>query len=83
MHDLPGELTPTEVTAFIDRGFVKVEDAFSQDLAEEARTILWRDTGCRPDDPSTWTKPVVRLGFYSQPPFCRGGQYGDTAPCLR
>ena len=69
MHDQPGELTPTEVTAFIDRGFVKVEDAFSRDLAEEARAILWRDTGCNPDDPSTWTKPVVRLGFYSQPPF--------------
>src|SRR5687768_17178960 len=69
VHDQPGELTPTEVTAFIDRGFVKVEDAFSRDLAEAARTILWRDTGCSPDDPSTWTKPVVRLGFYSQPPF--------------
>ena len=69
MHDQPGELTPTEITALIDRGFVKVEDAFSRELAEEARTILWRDTGCNPDDPSTWTKPVVRLGFYSQPPF--------------
>jgi hypothetical protein len=40
VHAQPGELTPTEVTAFIDRGFVKVEDAFSRDLAEEARTIL-------------------------------------------
>jgi phytanoyl-CoA dioxygenase PhyH len=40
-----------------------------RELAEEARAILWRDTGCNPDDPSTWTKPVVRLGFYSQPPF--------------
>lgn len=69
MHDQARELAPTEVTAFIDQGFVKVEDAFSRDLAEEARTILWRDTGCSPDDPSTWTKPVVRLGFYSQPPF--------------
>ena len=69
MQDQIRELTPTEVTGFIEQGFVKIEGAFSQDLAEEARSILWRDTGCNPDDPSTWTKPVVRLGFYSQPPF--------------
>jgi len=57
------------VTGFIERGFVTIEEAFPRELAEEVRTILWRDTGCTPDDPSTWTKPVVRLGFYSQPPF--------------
>jgi hypothetical protein len=69
VNDHARELTPTEITAFIERGFVKVEDAFSRELAEEARTILWRDTGCDPDDPSTWTKPVVRLGWYSDGPF--------------
>jgi hypothetical protein len=69
VHDHPRELTPTEVTDFIEQGFVKVEDAFSRELADEARTILWRDTGCNPDDPSTWVKPVVRLGFYSHGPF--------------
>jgi phytanoyl-CoA dioxygenase PhyH len=63
------ELTATELTAFIEQGFVKVEDAFPREVAEEARTILWRETGCDPDDPSTWTKPVIRLGFYSQEPF--------------
>jgi hypothetical protein len=63
------ELTSTEVTAFIEQGFVRIEEAFPRKLAAEARTILWRDTGCDPDNPSTWTKPVVRLGFYSQPPF--------------
>ena len=69
MHEQGRELTPLEVTAFIDQGFVRIEEAFPRELAEEARTILWRDTGCDPDDPSRWTKPVVRLGFYSQPPF--------------
>jgi hypothetical protein len=57
------------VTGFIEQGFVRIEEAFRPELAEEVRTILWRDTGCNPDDPSTWTKPVVRLGFYSDPPF--------------
>jgi hypothetical protein len=69
MHEQAGELTSTEVAAFIEQGFVRIDEAFPSDLAAEARTILWRDTGCDPDDPSTWTKPVVRLGFYSQPPF--------------
>jgi hypothetical protein len=71
VHDQVRELTPTEVTAFIEDGYVKIEEAFSQDLAEEAREILWLDSGCNPDDPSTWTTPVIRLGFYSQPPFVR------------
>ncbi|HEV3486417.1 MAG TPA: phytanoyl-CoA dioxygenase family protein [Vicinamibacterales bacterium] len=63
------ELTPAEVAAFIEQGFVKIDEAFPMDVADGAREILWRETGCRRDDPSTWTKPVVRLGFYSQPPF--------------
>lgn len=69
VQDQARELTPADVTAFIEQGFVRIDEAFSRNLAEEARTILWLDTGCSPEDPSTWTKPVVRLGFYSQPPF--------------
>jgi hypothetical protein len=49
--------------------FLRVDNAFPRALADQARAILWRDTGCNPDDPSTWTKPVVRLGMYPQPPF--------------
>jgi hypothetical protein len=46
-----------------------VARAFPRDVAEAARAILWRDTGCSPDDPGTWTRPVVRLGMYGQEPF--------------
>jgi hypothetical protein len=63
------ELTPAEIAAFIEQGFVKIDEAFPRELANQAREILWRDSGCDPNDPSTWTKPVVRLGYYSQPPF--------------
>ncbi len=58
-----------EVQGFIADGFVRLEGAFARETAEAARAILWRDTGCAPDDPITWTKPVIRLGEYSQPPF--------------
>jgi hypothetical protein len=59
------------VRQFIEEGFVRLDDAFPRSLADEGRAILWRDTGCDPNDRSTWTKPVIRLGDYSQPPFTR------------
>ncbi|TDB96010.1 phytanoyl-CoA dioxygenase family protein [Actinomadura sp. 7K534] len=58
-----------DVDSFIADGFVRVEGAFSRDLAADCREILWRDTGCDPADRSTWTRPVVRLGDYAQEPF--------------
>jgi len=57
------------VREFIEDGFVRLPGAFSREVADAARAILWRDTGCSPDDPGTWTRPVVRLGMYGQEPF--------------
>lgn len=62
-------MTEDQIAQFIRDGFVKIEDAFPRALADEERAILWRDTGCDPADSSTWTKPVIRLGMYTQPPF--------------
>ncbi len=61
--------TATELQQFIRDGFLKIEGAFPRGLADQARAILWRDTGCVEDDPRTWTKPVIRLGMYEQEPF--------------
>jgi hypothetical protein len=57
---------------------VRIEAAFPRELADEARAILWRDTGCDPHDPATWTRPVVWLGQYHQEPFRRAA----NAPAL-
>ncbi|WMT89744.1 phytanoyl-CoA dioxygenase family protein [Pelagibacterium sp. H642] len=62
-------LTQAQIESFITDGFVRIDDAFPRELAEQGRAILWRDTGCDPDDPSTWTKPVIRLGGYADAPF--------------
>ena len=62
-------LSEAQIESFVEEGFVRIDDAFPRQLADEGRAILWRDTGCDPSDPSTWTKPVVRLGFYGQAPF--------------
>jgi len=72
-------MTPSEIERFIRDGFVKIEAAFPPGLAAECRSILWRDTGCDEHDPSTWTKPVVRLGYYDQPPFAEAA----NTPVLR
>lgn len=65
------DLTAAQIDQFIREGFVKIEGAFSRELADEARSILWNDTGCDPEDMTTWTRPVIRLGMYSQAPFIR------------
>ena len=57
------------VERFVDDGYVRLDDAFPRAVADECRSILWRETGCSPDDPSTWTRPVVRLLGHAEPPF--------------
>lgn len=62
-------LSDAQIDAFVQDGFVKIKNAFPRPVAEQARAILWRDTGCNPDNPETWTRPVIRLGLYGQAPF--------------
>jgi hypothetical protein len=66
---VPEALSAEEIEGFVTNGFVKVVDAFPTELADACRAILWRDLGCDPDDASTWTRPVVRLGLYGDEPF--------------
>lgn len=62
-------LSPQQIEQFIHDGYVRVDDAFSSEIADEVRNILWKDMDAEPDEPATWTKPVIRLGMYSQPVF--------------
>lgn len=62
-------LTEKEIADFIRDGFVRLDNAFPREYADAGREILWKDTGCNPDEPSTWTRPVIRLGEYPQAPF--------------
>jgi Phytanoyl-CoA dioxygenase (PhyH) len=62
-------LTPAHIERFVTDGFVRIDDAFAPAVAEAARAILWQATGCKPDDRTTWTRPVVRLGMFTEAPF--------------
>lgn len=55
-------LTTAQINDFINKGFIKIENAFSTDLARECCKILWQKSGCDPDDPDSWTSPVIRIG---------------------
>ena len=65
------KLTDAQLQQFVQDGYIKLENAFSTELAEECRRILWKETGCDPDDPATWTQPVIRLWQYTQEPFVK------------
>ncbi len=54
---------------FVEQGFVRLDGVFPRDLAGKARDVLWKNTGCDPNDRSTWTRPVVWLGEHHEEPF--------------
>ncbi|WP_099365201.1 phytanoyl-CoA dioxygenase [Sphingobacterium sp. 1.A.4] len=62
-------LSKKEIEQFIHNGFVRIDNAFSQDVANAVLDILWNDLPFERSNPSTWTEPVIRLGMYTQQPF--------------
>jgi hypothetical protein len=62
-------LSDAQVEQFIQEGFVRIDQAFPPELAEEARDIMWRDLRCEPCNRATWTRPVIRLPGYGEEPF--------------
>ncbi|MEH2513098.1 hypothetical protein V1291_004452 [Nitrobacteraceae bacterium AZCC 1564] len=62
-------LSDAQINQFVTDGFVRIDDAFPPTLADAVRGTLWREMKLDPDDPSTWTKPVIRLGMYTDGPF--------------
>ena len=62
-------LTHEQIQQFITDGFVRIDAAFPQAQADAGRALVWKDTGCDPQDRATWTRPVIRLGQYAGEPF--------------
>jgi hypothetical protein len=62
-------LTDAQIDQFIQDGFIRIERAFPRELADECRAIMWRSLPCDPDDPTTWTQPVIRLPGFGGPAF--------------
>jgi hypothetical protein len=62
-------LSNNEINQFIELGYVKIENAFSEALAKECRSMLWKAIQLDPNKPETWTQPVIRLGEMGHEPF--------------
>lgn len=62
-------LNTKEIEHFVHNGFVRIDNAFSQEIADNVLDILWNDLPCDRFEPSTWSEPVIRLGMYTQQPF--------------
>ena len=60
------KITKASIDQFVKTGFLKLEQVFSQELAENALEILWKATGKNSNDTSTWTEPVIYLGDFAQ-----------------
>lgn len=54
-------LSDEEVDRFIEEGFLHFEDVVPSEVVTAGGKVLWADMGLNPDDPSSWTQPVVRL----------------------
>ncbi|WFE59676.1 phytanoyl-CoA dioxygenase [Micromonospora sp. WMMD712] len=64
-------LTAEQIESFVADGFVRVPNAFPAALAAECRNLLWKQLDVDPDDSSTWTREVVRLGLRGDDAFVR------------
>lgn len=66
-------LTETQIEQFIDRGYVKLEEAFPRTAALAAQDFLWdqlAERGVQKDVHETWTEPMVHLReTYTDPVF--------------
>jgi hypothetical protein len=73
MATMPGPLTEEDIDRFVQDGFVRLDEAFPRALADECHALLWKQitamTGMAPDDPATWTRPVVRIDGRGDAPF--------------
>ena len=66
---MTGMLNQQEIKQFITDGFIRIENAFSSQVADDVLNILWKDIPFDRSNPASWTEPVVRLGMYTQDPF--------------
>ena len=67
-------LSEGQVAAYRRDGFVRLEQAFPRELALRCRDLLWEQIDEDPSDPSTWTRPVVRVGSQTDPAFSDAAQ---------
>lgn len=65
------KLTSKQIDQFIELGYIKIENAFSDEIAKSCRSILWKEIGLDPNKPEEWNEPVIRIGELDHEPFLK------------
>jgi hypothetical protein len=58
-----------DVERFVEDGFVKLPQVVPRQVADACAARLWAEIDAEPDDPSTWTEPVVWVAGLGHGPF--------------
>jgi Phytanoyl-CoA dioxygenase (PhyH) len=69
-----GVFSTSQLTEYQEKGFVLLEQAFPRALALRCRDLLWEQIEEDPSDPSTWERPVVRVGSQGHLAFSQAAQ---------
>ena len=54
-------LTPNQIDAFVNDGFIVLRDTITRDVAEPIIAKVWEMIGLPRDDRSAWTKPMMHF----------------------
>jgi hypothetical protein len=59
----------SQVEQFVEKGYTVLKDAFPRSVAAEVRKCIWKKLKLSPEEPSSWTKPVIhiRRNFKTKP----------------
>lgn len=60
-------LSDSDIERFVSDGYVRLEQAFDPGLAAKCRDVLWSMLDVDRDDPSSWTRPVIRIPGCAHP----------------
>ncbi len=70
---MPRVLSTAQIEHFMETGWVKLEQAYTEKQALLAQDYVWKQVeqrGVMRDDPATWTQPMVRMNEnYNTPEF--------------
>ncbi|MGZ9812270.1 phytanoyl-CoA dioxygenase family protein [Pseudoroseicyclus sp. H15] len=69
MQDHSAPFGADDLLRFEREGYLRLDGAIPPALIAACAHILWRASGANPDDPATWTQPVIRLPHLALPPF--------------
>jgi len=61
-------LTDEQVAHFMEKGYVRIPQAFSKEMADEWTKTLWVRLGYDPNDKTTWTREKIHMPWHRREP---------------